>query len=69
MGKTGIKCGTIEGKNEEGGGERLKKNYEWGEESATKGQKVECLLLDTRLRASGKWREVEEKKLKYTPAA
>jgi hypothetical protein len=25
LGKTGIKCGTIEGKNEEGGGERLKK--------------------------------------------
>jgi len=62
-------CGTIKEKNEEGWGERLKKNYEWGKESATKGQKVEGLLLDTTLRASGKWSEVEEKELKYTPAA
>jgi hypothetical protein len=31
-----------------------KKNYECGEESATKGQKVEDLLLDTTLRVIGK---------------
>lgn len=49
--------------------DRKKKNYERGEGSGTKGQKVEGLLLVTTLRASGKWREAEAKELTYTPAA